>query len=99
MNMITDQTKLEALGANPSPLEVETPITLNVMMHPVESSNLALAGYNDFLGLVVQFKTGAIYAYRDVTRETYHGLLAAESKGKFFNEHVKNAGFDFVRVR
>ena len=36
--------------------------------------------------LFVRFTRGEWYAYLDVPRLTYHRLLAAESKGRFFQE-------------
>lgn len=36
-------------------------------------------------------KPGGVYQYPDVPREKYDGLLAAESKGTYFGEHIKGA--------
>lgn len=38
------------------------------------------------------------YVYRDVPREVYDALLAAESRGAFFNAHIRDA-YAFREIR
>lgn len=65
---------------------------------PVDSSNLLGAGYDrPSRTLFVAFKGGALYAYRDVPRSVFEGLLAAESKGQYFHRIVKGA-YEFVKL-
>lgn len=41
--------------------------------------------------LFVTFASGRRYAYADVPPRIYEGLLAAPSKGTFFNEAIRDA--------
>ncbi|WP_375457816.1 KTSC domain-containing protein [uncultured Enterovirga sp.] len=43
--------------------------------------------------LVVTFVSGRRYAYAGVPPELYERLLAADSKGKFYNEHIRMLSF------
>lgn len=40
-------------------------------------------------GLVIDFKSGAQYLYKDVDEKTFENFEKAESKGKFLNEVLK----------
>lgn len=62
----------------------------------VQSSVLVSVGYEDGV-LEVEFVGGAVYRYADVPVAVYEGLMAAESHGTFFNEHVRNA-YRYARV-
>lgn len=53
----------------------------------VESSNLDAAGVRG-LELIVRFKSGVVYAYQQAV-DLFEGLVASESKGKFFNQEIK----------
>ena len=45
--------------------------------------------YNDELNiLTVMFKSGNVYEYHSVTRDTYNCLAEAESVGKFLLDYV-----------
>jgi hypothetical protein len=56
----------------------------------VESSNLASIGYNrDRRVLAIEFKSGAIFHYRNVEEGLYERFLSADSLGSFFYHHVK----------
>jgi hypothetical protein len=44
----------------------------------------------DLRTLQVGLRTGKDYEYSDVPASMYAGLLAAESKGRFFNHHIRN---------
>lgn len=41
--------------------------------------------------LYVTFTSGRRYVYLGVDARLYQTLIAAESKGRFFNEHIRNA--------
>jgi hypothetical protein len=65
----------------------------------VSSSVLASVGYaTKTRTLEVEFVSGRIYLYLDVERDTYDALLAAPSKGTYFNAHIKDE-YAYVRVR
>jgi hypothetical protein len=48
--------------------------------------------------LEIHFQSGAVYRYFGVPDEVCQGLLNADSRGRYFQEHIRNAGFDFVKV-
>ena len=56
----------------------------------VQSSLLSSAAYQ--VGesvLQLEFRDGAIYRYFDVPAAVYGDLLAADSKGAYFNKHIR----------
>lgn len=60
-------------------------------MQPVESSNLAAVGYDPTTStLAVRFTNGTLYHYPDVKPALHDQLMAAESKGKFFNANLRS---------
>src|SRR3979490_2523427 len=64
----------------------------------VNSSMLRRVRYdpqNRFLDLV--FRTGEKYRYKDVPPDEYHGLMAAESHGKYMQRHIIDH-YDAVRL-
>jgi hypothetical protein len=66
---------------------------------PVDSTLLACVTYhNAQLLLDLEFRDGAIYRYFAVPAATYDDLLAAESKGSFFNQNIRNR-FRYTRLR
>jgi KTSC domain-containing protein len=59
---------------------------------PVSSSLIAAIGYDeDCEMLEVEFASGALYRYHGIPAEVFDALYAARSKGKFFNEHIRDA--------
>jgi hypothetical protein len=40
--------------------------------------------------LLLEFCNGAIYLYFEVPEASYQSLLAADSKGAYFNQHIRN---------
>lgn len=66
---------------------------------PVESSSIASVGYlPEEQRMEVEFVTGRLYAYDEVPEPVFRGLLAAESKGRFFSTHVRPAGFPYRKL-
>ena len=64
----------------------------------VESSNLKSAGYDpESQVLEVEFSSGSVYQYTDVPASVYRELLDADSKGSYFNAHIRVA-YSFTRV-
>ncbi|MBL4918659.1 KTSC domain-containing protein [Tabrizicola sp. DMG-N-6] len=58
--------------------------------YPVTSSNLAEVGYDPELEtLEVQFKSGGVYQYFNVTAVMYERLMSADSLGRYFNKEIK----------
>jgi hypothetical protein len=48
--------------------------------------------------LQVGLRTGRDYEYFAVPAEVYRDLLAAESKGRYYNHHIRNE-FDYKEIR
>ncbi len=54
----------------------------------VVSSVLQSAGHSRVLE--IQFESGRVYQYFNVPDSVYRGLIKADSKGKYFNTHIRN---------
>jgi len=68
------------------------PVALN-------SSLLANVSYDAGQSVLqLELCDGAIYRYFDVPPVIYEGLLAADSKGSYFNREIRNC-FRYARVR
>jgi predicted DNA-binding antitoxin AbrB/MazE fold protein len=67
---------------------------------PVEESALvAKVGYvPEYKVLEIEFQDGRSYQYFGVPERIYKGLMAAESRGRYFNERVRDA-YIFGRTR
>jgi lysyl-tRNA synthetase class 2 len=58
---------------------------------PLQSSVLAAAEYlPELQALDIVFNTGEVYRYLKVPMSLYQDLLKADSKGIFFNAHIRN---------
>ncbi len=67
-------------------------------MPPVNSSMMTDVHYHEHTReLDITFTSGKKYRYRNVPPEVYAALLDAESKGKFFNEEIKDV-YRFAEV-
>jgi len=66
---------------------------------PVNSTLLASVAY-DVNGclLELEFRDGTIYQYSAVPEIVYQELIAADSKGTYFNRQIRNH-FSYRRVR
>lgn len=63
-----------------------------------ESSNIQGIGYDDDSAtLQIQFHKGNEYQYFDVPEHIYDALIAADSKGRYFAQHIKGV-FRYSRV-
>jgi len=69
-------------------------------MPVLDSEALIVVHYNENAReLSATFRPKArTYVYRDVPREVYDALLAAESRGAFFNAHIRDH-YAFREVR
>ena len=56
----------------------------------VVSSLLSSMGYSIEATLELEFRSGAIYRCFAVPQAVFQELIAAESKGAYFNRHVRN---------
>ena len=61
----------------------------------VESDAIHAIGYdNDVQVLEIIFNNGSIYQYRGVPRDVYDEMLRAESKGRYFQDNIREE-FDY----
>lgn len=58
-------------------------------LQKVDSSNIDRIGYQD-RKLIVEYKSGLMYAYNDVPEHVWNEFKLAESKGRFMNSKIKN---------
>lgn len=63
----------------------------------VESSMIRSVGYEaDSRTLEIEFNSGGIYQYFNMPPEEYEGLMKAESHGRYFLAHIRDA-YDYRR--
>lgn len=68
-----------------------------ISMTPVESHQVAAIGYSaarKTLQVTFTRGPGHIYQYPNCDEQLHTDFMAAESKGKFFGEHIKPLAFD-----
>ena len=66
---------------------------------PVQSTNLASVGYEQETSTIeIEFVNGGIYQYYGVPVDIYEGLMAAGSKGTFFHQNIRTAGYSYAKV-
>lgn len=84
---------------NLSKLENLSQLT-SVALIPCESSNIEAFGYGPkSKSLWVLFKNNVIYKYKDISYDSFIGLLNAESKGKWVNENLRKDEIKFSRFK
>jgi hypothetical protein len=49
--------------------------------------------------LEIEFTNGAVYRYFDVPTQVYRGLMAAESHGRYFHQHVRGEGYRYQEIK
>jgi len=63
------------------------------------SPDLASAGYDPARRVLeIEFNWGGVYRYYDVEEDVYKGLINADSSSKFYDKHIKRAGFKYEKV-
>jgi len=67
----------------------------------LDSTSLAWAQYDPMLRrLEIEFRNGERYLYFQVPPRRYQDLLDSDSKGAFFNHHIRNCfAFKHLTVR
>jgi hypothetical protein len=64
----------------------------------VTSSNILSVGYEADQGILeIEFTSGAVYQYSGVPAWAFEGIMAADSKGKYFNANVKNS-YPYIKL-
>jgi hypothetical protein len=57
----------------------------------LQSTSLMAATYQaQDAVLELEFRSGAVYRYAGVPEQVYLELLSAESKGRYFNQQIRN---------
>jgi hypothetical protein len=65
----------------------------------VTSSMLSSIGYDKGEEILeIKFANGSLYRYEGVPPNEYYDLIQADSVGKHFTQHVKNAGYPYEKV-
>jgi KTSC domain len=57
---------------------------------PLESTMLTSAAYRSDQTLDLEFRDGSRYRFFDVPAACFQHLLASDSKGAYFNRHIRN---------
>ncbi|HET6226827.1 MAG TPA: KTSC domain-containing protein [Bacteroidia bacterium] len=66
----------------------------------VDSSGIQTIGYDPVKKILeVEFIERHIYRYLNVPEILYLQLMKAASKGTFFNTKIRDAGFEFEKVK
>ena len=66
---------------------------------PIRSSAMRSVGYaQEQRVLEIEFTGGEVYRYFDVPPEVYSGLMAAESHGRYFHQHIRNKSYRYQRM-
>lgn len=78
------------------PLQSVTYYGVSIALTPVASSNVGAIGHcaADHV-LIVQFRSGAVYAYRHVKSSIHAALMAAPSKGRYLAQHIVSKALVF----
>lgn len=77
----------------------EIPTITGIVRVSVRSSALKSVGYDrNTRTLEIEFHGGAVYQYSEISQAIASGLILSDSKGRFFNFFVRNAGFGYKRV-
>ena len=64
----------------------------------VESSSLRSIGYDRATQVLeIEFRTGGIYRYMAVPQQVWLAFRDADSKGKFFQDHIRDR-FETARL-
>jgi hypothetical protein len=56
--------------------------------HEVESSVIRAVGHTRVLE--IEFESGRVYQYYDVPEDIYNAMLSSDSKGRYFNQHIRD---------
>lgn len=68
-------------------------------MQSVSSSNLSAVGYDyDTATLRIEFLRSGLYEYYNVSSDVYEALMAAASKGTYFDQFIKKAGYSYSKL-
>ena len=63
----------------------------DAITRPIDSSLIRRVTYGRDATLTVHLHRGAVYRYFTVPRTVFEDLLAAPSKGAYFNHHIRDS--------
>lgn len=67
------------------------PAVLPIARRPVASSMMLSVGYDDAHAVLeIEFVGSTVYRYHAVPRSAWTGLMEAESKGRYFDAHIRD---------
>lgn len=67
-------------------------INSQVVMVPVQSSNVQAVGYDEeHRNIHIELISGECYSYKNVPKKVYEDLLLASSKGSYINRYLKDS--------
>lgn len=67
--------------------------------NPVQSSNLSSVGYDaNNMIIEIEFNNGGVYQYFGVPEHIFNELMSAGSKGVYFDQNIKKAGYTFNKI-
>ncbi len=69
---------------------------MDMKREDVESSVIGAVGYSRVLE--IEFESGRVYQYYDVPQDIFEGMQNAESKGRYFNAHIRGQ-FDYQEIK
>ncbi len=70
-----------------------------IKMHPVISSNVEAAGYDEETRtLRIKFVSGATYEYAGISKTTYEGIFKAHSAGRYVREVIASGRYKSKKV-
>jgi len=65
-------------------------MTSRIPRQPVQSTAIANVGYSKRRHILeIEFVSGAVYRYFDVSPSVYHDLMSAESKARFYDSQIR----------
>ena len=86
-------------AADPQRERDSTGIVSRIKREAVQSTALAAVGYSKRLrALEIEFVNGAVYRYLEVPPSLHRGLLAAESKARFYHQNIRGR-YRWIYVR
>ena len=66
----------------------------------VNSTSIAQVGYDSLTAILeIRFRSGRHYRYFLVSPSCYRDLLVADSKGRYFLQKIRPAGFPYERLQ
>jgi hypothetical protein len=70
-----------------------------MLRKPADSTTMRSVGYEaKSRVLEIEFDSGAVYQYMGLPTRTHERLMAVESKGRYFNDEIRDC-YSYLQVR